>query len=185
MKIEETSIEGLCIFTPRIFSDERGSFHESFRKSFFDEIFDNINFIQENESISKRGVLRGLHFQVPPFSQSKLIKVNHGKIFDVAVDLRLNSKTFGCHYSIVLDDISKQQFFIPKGFAHGFLVLSDKAHVSYKVDQYYNKDAECGIIFNDQDFLIDWPISKEQIILSEKDKSNISFDDFKNRFIFE
>ena len=170
MEIVKTSIEGLVIMQPKVFQDERGYFMESFKESFLKENFPDIRFIQENESKSSYGVLRGLHFQKPPFDQTKLVRVIHGEIQDIAVDLRKESKTFGKYYSIILSGLNKKQLLVPKGFAHGFLTLSDEATILYKVDQIYSPKHESGLIFNDNELNIDWKIKKEKIVVSKKDK---------------
>ena len=170
MEIEKTNIEGLVIFHPKIFNDERGYFFESYNKKSLMKFLPKVNFVQDNESKSSYGVLRGLHFQKPPFEQSKLVRVIKGKVLDVALDLRKKSKTFGSYQSVILSEENKKQFFIPKGFAHGFLVLSNYAIFSYKVDNYYNKESESGIRYNDKELNIDWKICESEIIVSEKDK---------------
>lgn len=169
MEIVKTSIEGLVIIQPRVFQDERGYFMESYKESFIKENFPDIHFIQDNESESSYGVLRGLHFQQPPYEQTKLVRVIQGEVLDVAVDIRKGSPTYGKWESIILSGENKKQFFIPKGFAHGFLVLSDKAIFSYKVDNSYYPKRERGIKFNDPDLSINWPLHPNQIQLSDKD----------------
>ncbi|MDC0080497.1 dTDP-4-dehydrorhamnose 3,5-epimerase [Flavobacteriaceae bacterium] len=182
MKFFNVKIEGLVICEPTKYYDERGFFSETFRKDLFqDFIGHNIDFCQENFSESKFGVLRGLHFQKEPFSQSKLISVVKGKILDVAVDLRKNSKNYGENFCIELDDVKNQQLFIPKGFAHGFLVLSESAKVCYKVDNFYNPDAECGLNYNDPSLNIDWKINSDLIIVNKKD-TNYPLFNSKNHF---
>lgn len=168
MEVISTWIKGLTIIQPRVFEDERGYFMESYQHSFFVENFPDIKFIQDNESKSSFGVLRGLHFQKPPFEQTKLVRVIKGKVLDVAVDLRQGSDTFGKHYSIILSEENKTQFLIPKGFAHGFIVLSEEAIFNYKVDNVYAPDHDSGILYNSLD--IDWIIDERNIIVSEKDK---------------
>jgi dTDP-4-dehydrorhamnose 3,5-epimerase len=169
MEIVKTSIEGLVLIEPRVFKDDRGYFMESYKESFMMENFPNINFIQDNESKSTYGVLRGLHFQKPPFEQTKLVRVVDGKVLDVAVDLRKGSPTCGKWESFILSGENKKQLFIPKGFAHGFIVLSDSATLNYKVDNYYSKSHESGIRFDDKTLNIDWMIPLNKIIISEKD----------------
>ena len=170
MKFIKADIPDLVICETKKLNDERGFFTESFRKDLFENFLgQKINFCQENTSESKYGVLRGLHFQVEPFAQSKLVSVTKGKILDVAVDIRKNSKYYGKSFSIELDDIENNQLFIPKGFAHGFIVLSKTARVSYKVDNYYNPQSERGINFNDTSLGIDWKLDINSIILNEKD----------------
>tara|TARA_Y100000766_G_C18778394_1_gene542002 strand:+ start:37 stop:588 length:552 start_codon:yes stop_codon:yes gene_type:complete len=171
MKLIKTSIEGLIILKSTIVNDNRGYFLESYNKKNINSLLGNINFVQENESMSFKGVLRGLHFQKPPFAQAKLVKCLQGEILDVAVDLRKTSKTFCKHETCLLSQQNKKQIFIPKGFAHGFLVLSDFAVVSYKVDNYYNPKYESGILWNDRSLNINWNIDKDKLILSEKDKN--------------
>ena len=169
MEIVKTSIEGLVVIEPKVYADERGYFMESYKESFIKENFPKIRFIQDNESKSSYGVLRGLHFQKPPFEQTKLVRVIEGEVLDVAVDLRKNSPTFGNWESVILSGDNKKQFFVPKGFAHGFVVLSDKAIVSYKVDNPYSLKHESGIIYDDDKLKINWTIPKSDLKLSEKD----------------
>lgn len=172
MTVEETYLKGCFVITPRVFKDERGYFFESFNKKVFEEETGvSVDFVQDNQSQSSKGVLRGLHYQEGKFAQAKLVKVIKGAVLDVCVDLRKNSVTFGQHFSTVLNSIEKKQLFIPRGFAHGFLVLEDDTVFSYKCDNYYNKSSERGVIYNDKDLNIDWKFSKEKLILSEKDKS--------------
>jgi len=185
MEIIKTSIEGLLIIKPRVFEDERGYFMESFKESFINENFPDIKFIQDNESKSSYGVLRGLHFQKPPFEQTKLVRVISGKVLDVAVDLRAGSKTYGKHVGIELSDENKLQFLIPKGFAHGFVVLSENAIFSYKVDNIYNSSSDSGIAFNDPDLKIQWPIPTKDLIISNKDSSLKSFKEYLIKSDFE
>lgn len=169
MEIIKTSIDDLLIIKPKVFQDERGYFMESFKESFISENFPHLKFIQDNESKSSYGVLRGLHFQKPPFEQTKLVRVISGKVLDVAVDLREGSKTYGKHVSVELSDENKLQFLIPKGFAHGFVVMSEDAIFSYKVDNYYVPSCDSGIFYDSLD--IDWIIPKTEIIISEKDRN--------------
>ena len=175
MEITKTSIEGLLIIKPKVFEDDRGYFMESYKDSFIKESFPDIHFVQDNESKSSYGVLRGLHFQKPPFEQTKLVRVIQGEVLDVAVDLRKDSETYGKWESIILSGENKKQFLVPKGFAHGFIVISDTAIFSYKVDNIYAPDYDSGIIYNDQYLNIDWRLSKDDIIISEKDKSLSNF----------
>lgn len=170
MEIVKTSIEGLVIIKPKVYLDERGYFMESYKESIIKENFPDIHFIQDNESRSSYGVLRGLHFQKPPFEQTKLVRVIEGEVLDVAVDLRKNSRTYGKWESIILSGENKKQFFIPKGFAHGFLVLSEKAIFSYKVDNIYVPESESGILYNDTVLSIDWKINQDDVIVNHKDK---------------
>lgn len=171
MEIIKTSIEGLVIIQPKAFEDERGYFMESYKESFIKENFPDIHFIQDNESKSSYGVLRGLHFQKPPFDQTKLVRVIDGEVLDVAVDLRKGSLTYGKWVSILLSGKNKKQLFIPKGFAHGYIVLSKNALFSYKVDNLYSPDHETGIIYNDKTLNIDWKIPKKNILISKKDQN--------------
>ena len=169
MEIIKTSIKGLVIIQPRVFEDERGYFMESYKESFIKENFPGVHFIQDNESKSTYGVLRGLHFQKPPFEQTKLVRVIDGEVLDVAVDLRKDSPTYGKWESIILSGENKKQFFIPKGFAHGFVVLSKEAVFSYKVDNIYAPQYDSGIYYDDKDLSIDWAIPKSKLIVSQKD----------------
>ncbi len=169
MLIKETGIDGLLIIEPKVFNDDRGYFFESYSKQKFDDLNLNIDFIQDNESFSSFGVIRGLHYQLEPYAQTKLLRVVSGKILDVAVDLRKQSPTFGEYYAIELSSDNKLQFLIPKGFAHGLSVLSDTVIVNYKCDNYYNKESEGGISYADPELGIDWKITKDLAIVSEKD----------------
>lgn len=169
MKIEETFIKNLVIIQPDIFSDERGYFFESYNEDKFNKEGLNYKFIQDNQSFSKRGVIRGLHLQINPFAQAKLVRVLEGEILDVVVDLRKNSPTYGQHESVILSADNKNQLMIPPGFAHGFSVLSQTASVIYKVDQLYDKNSERGIRFDDPSLNIDWRVDSNEIIVSEKD----------------
>lgn len=175
MKVQTTPIEGLLIIEPDIFKDNRGYFFETYQIKRFQELGIKSTFVQDNESYSTYGVIRGLHYQIGEFAQAKLIRVIKGKVYDVAVDLRKNSPTFGQWFGIELDDIHKKMFYIPRGFAHGFSVLSEDAIFSYKCDNYYNKGSERGIIFSDLFLNIDWKIPEDKIIVSEKDKLLPSF----------
>ena len=169
MKITSTSFEGLLVIEPKVFDDSRGYFYESYnKKSFYDSGIDT-EFVQDNQSSSIRGVLRGLHFQRPPFAQVKLIRVLLGVIQDVVVDLRQSQPTFGKHYSIELSDLNRKQLLVPQGFAHGFLVLSERADVLYKCDSFYRPEAEGGIRYDDVQLAIGWQIGKEKRIVSDKD----------------
>lgn len=171
MKITETKFKGLLIIEPQVFTDQRGYFMETFNMEVFRKAGIVFNPVQDNESKSVRGVIRGLHYQLRPFEQAKLIRVVEGKILDVALDLRRESKTFGKWYSIELDAESKKQLFIPRGFAHGFSVLSETAVVQYKCDNYYNPSYERGILPIDPALGIDWNIDIKEAIISEKDKN--------------
>ncbi len=165
----KTEIPEVVIVEPKIWEDERGYFFESFRKDLFEQEIGKINFIQENESFSTYGTLRGLHYQLPPFAQSKLVRVVHGKVLDVAVDIRKGSPTFGKYVSVELSGENKKQLFIPQGFAHGFVTLSETAIFQYKVDNVYNRESEGGIIWNDETIGIDWGLNELEVKLSEKD----------------
>ena len=171
---KKTKIEDVKIIIPSIFKDNRGYFFESYNENLFNENFKNIKFIQDNESESKFGTLRGLHFQKYPYEQSKLVRVIKGKIQDIAVDLRPKSITYKKYVSIILDEQNKKQLFIPKGFAHAFLTLSDKAIVSYKVDAFYSQEYDSGIKFDDPTLNIKWELDKNDISISEKD-NNLSY----------
>ena len=172
MNIIQTPIPEVLIIEPRIFGDKRGYFLESFSQQWFTQNIHNTHFVQDNESRSKYGVLRGLHFQKPPHAQSKLVRVVKGKVLDVAVDIRKGSPTFGQHVATILSDENKRQLFVPRGFAHGFAVLSDDAIFQYKCDNYYAPQSECAIAYNDPALNIDWQIMESEIQLSDKDKHN-------------
>ena len=172
MKVIETEIEGVFILEPRVFGDDRGYFLESFSLKHFVEKVSKTVFVQDNESKSKYGVLRGLHYQLPPYTQAKLVRVVKGRVLDVAVDIRKGSPTFGKYVAVELSEENKLQFFLPKGFAHGFAVLSEEAIFQYKCDEYYAPDYEGAICFDDPDLGIDWRLPLEDIILSEKDKKH-------------
>lgn len=170
MKAEKIDLEGIIVFTPDIYSDHRGYFFESFNAAQFRELSGlDISFVQDNESFSSSGVLRGLHYQIPPHEQGKLIRVIQGSVLDVAVDIRENSDTLGQYFMIELNEKNKKQVYIPPGFAHGFLTLSETAIFSYKCTNFYNKDSESGILYNDKRLNIDWKTGKNKFILSEKD----------------
>ena len=170
MIVKETILEGCFVIQPKVIQDKRGYFLESFNQAVFKEgLKRDINFVQDNESFSSKGVLRGLHYQIGDHAQAKLVRVIKGKILDVVVDLRTDSPTFSKHISIELSEDNKTQLFIPRGFAHGFVVLSDTAIFSYKCDNFYNKASEGGIIYNDKDLNIDWKLDEKEFIVSEKD----------------
>ena len=169
MKIIKTPIEGLLIIEPRVFGDERGYFFESYSERDFTEAVGPVKFVQDNESKSRYGVLRGLHFQKEPYAQAKLVRVVSGAVLDVAVDLRKGSPTFGQHFSVELTGENHRQFFIPKGFAHGFCVLSEEVVFQYKCDEFYHPEAEGGIAWDDPDLAIDWRLPAADLILSSKD----------------
>ena len=171
MRIEKTSLAGCFLIHDTFFGDERGYFFESFnRKTFFNQTGMDVNFVQDNQSGSQKGVLRGLHFQTGEFAQAKLVRVLNGSVLDVAVDIRKNSPTYGKYVAVELTGDSRTQFFVPRGFAHGFVVLSERANFFYKCDNYYNKAAEGGIMFNDTALGIDWQLPTEELILSDKDR---------------
>tara|TARA_Y100000996_G_scaffold261694_1_gene205919 strand:+ start:96 stop:623 length:528 start_codon:yes stop_codon:yes gene_type:complete len=174
MKIVNTEIKDVLLIKPSVYNDSRGYFFESYNKKILSKYDFNFDFVQDNESKSSFGVLRGIHFQNAPFEQSKLVRVIKGKIQDVAIDLRATSATYKKYVSVILDDKNKEQLFIPKGFGHAFLTLSDTAIISYKVDNIYNKDADAGIKYNDSSININWELDKHQIILSKKD-SQLSY----------
>ena len=182
MTIEKTFIEDLVILVPRVFEDSRGYFFEAHNQSKFHENGIEYQFIQDNQSFSKRGVIRGLHLQINPFAQAKLVRVLQGEILDVAVDLRKKSVTYGKYFSVVLSAENKKQLMVPHGFAHGFSVLSETASVLYKVDETYDKESERGIRYNDPTLAIDWQIHPDEVIVSEKDLILPSFDEINWSF---
>ena len=179
--VEETYLKGCFVITPKVFDDKRGYFFESFNNVLFKkETGITPKFVQDNQSKSKKGVLRGLHFQTGEYAQAKLVRVIKGKVLDVCVDLRQTSPTLGKSFSIVLDDQNHQQFYIPRGFAHGFLTLEDDTIFSYKCDNYYHKPSESGILYNDKTLNIDWNFPEEELTISEKDMQLLTFEDFLN-----
>lgn len=182
MILEKTDIEDLVIITPKVFGDHRGYFLESFNADWFKKNVLATEFIQDNESKSSRGVIRGLHFQVPPYDQAKLVRVISGEVIDVAVDLRSNSSTYGKVFTIKLSGDNKKQLFIPRGFAHGFSVLSEEAIFAYKVDNNYNVEAEGGIMWNDPTLAINWEVNEVEAQISAKDQLLSKFSDFKTPF---
>lgn len=171
MKVIETEIEGVRVLEPSVWEDERGYFFESFSQRRFEAEVGKVVFVQDNESKSVYGVVRGLHYQLPPYTQAKLVKVVRGKVLDVVVDIRKNSPAFGRHLAIELSESNKRQLFVPKGFAHGFAVLSEEVIFQYKCDEYYVPESEAGIRFDDPCLQIDWEIPREKMILSAKDLS--------------
>ena len=181
MEVIKTAIEGPVIIEPRIFKDSRGYFFESFSQREFDEKVAKITFVQDNESKSSYGVMRGLHFQRPPFTQSKIVRCVLGKVLDVAVDIRKGSPTYGQHVAVELSEDNHRQFFIPKGFAHGFAVLSETAVFQYKCDEFYHPEADAGISILDDSLGIDWRI-KDNVILSDKDTKHPLLKDFDSPF---
>lgn len=182
MNVIKTKIEGLVIIEPKVFFDGRGYFFESFSQQRFNELVAPITFVQDNESKSSYGVLRGLHFQKPPYTQSKLVRVVKGAVLDVAVDLRRNSPTFGQYESVLLTEENKRQFFVPQGFAHGFAVLSEEAVFQYKCDNYYAPQSEGSVLWNDPAIGIDWQLPTEVIQLSDKDKKAVLLKDLEAIF---
>ena len=184
MPFIQTNIPDLLIFEPKVFEDDRGFFFESFNQQTFHAAGIEIDFVQDNQSFSKYGVIRGLHYQLNPHAQVKLIRVLVGKILDVAVDIRKGSPTFGKSFSIELSADNRKQLFIPNGFAHGFSVLSDHAEVLYKCDFFYSKESEGGILYNDKNLNIDWKIPAGKEIISEKDKALSLFAECRNNFIY-
>lgn len=182
MEVIQTAIEGLVIIEPKIFKDARGYFFESFSQREFDEKVRKINFVQDNESMSGYGVMRGLHFQRPPFTQSKLVRCVKGRVLDVAVDIRKESPTYGRHVAVELSEENHRQFFVPRGFAHGFAVLSKTAVFQYKCDNFYPPEADSGISLQDESLGIDWRIPISHAILSEKDTKHLCLKDFDSPF---
>ena len=170
MNFIKTKIDGVFIIEPDVFGDSRGYFFESYNKEVFHRAGITADFVQDNQSFSKYGVVRGLHFQKPPFTQAKLVRVLSGRVLDVAVDIREGSPTFGQYVSVELSDENKKQFFIPRGFAHGFSVLSETAVFTYKCDNFYHKESEMGIAYNDPSIGVDWQIPSEKVCVSDKDK---------------
>lgn len=177
MNYIQTTIDGVWVIEPQVFKDDRGYFMEAFKKEEFEAHVGKVDFVQDNESKSSFGVLRGLHYQKGEFSQAKLVRVIQGCVFDVAVDLRKSSPTFGKYVSVELSEENKRQFFIPRGFAHGFLVLSEEAIFTYKVDNGYAPHAEASIVYNDPHLKIDWPVAALQMVLSEKDTNGKRFEE--------
>ena len=182
MKVIETSIPGVVIIEPRIFGDDRGYFFESFSQREFEEKIGHVNFVQDNESMSSYGVMRGLHFQRPPFTQAKLVRCVRGKVIDVAVDIRNGSPTYGKHVAVELTEDNHRQFFIPKGFAHGFAVLSETAVFQYKCDEFYHPESEGGVSILDDSLGIDWNIDIARAVLSDKDTRYPALKDFVTPF---
>lgn len=183
MEVIKTEIEGVVIIEPRVFGDARGYFFESFNaREFAEKTGMQVNFVQDNESMSHYGVLRGLHFQQPPFAQSKLVRVVKGRVLDIAVDIRVGSPTYGKYVSVELTEDNHRQFFMSKGFAHGFSVLSDEVIFQYKCDEFYAPQSEGAIAWNDPDLAIDWKIPADKVLLSDKDKKHPFLRDFKSPF---
>ena len=184
MEIIKTGIEGLLILEPRIFQDARGYFFESFSQREFEEKVGPVHFVQDNESMSSYGVMRGLHFQRPPYTQTKLVRCVSGRVLDVAVDIRQGSPTYGQHVAVELTAENHRQFFIPKGFAHGFAVLSETAVFQYKCDEFYHPEADAGISIQDESLGIDWRIPMDKAILSDKDTRHGMLADFQSPFTY-
>lgn len=182
MEVIKTPIEGLLIIEPRIFSDARGYFFESFSQRDFDEKVGHVTFVQDNESMSTRGVIRGLHFQRPPYTQTKLVRCVRGAVLDIAVDIRKGSPTYGQHVAVELTGDNHRQFLISKGFAHGFAVLSEEAVFQYKCDEFYHPEADAGIQLSDPALGIDWRIPFDEAIMSDKDTKHPLFKDFESPF---
>lgn len=185
MKFQKTNIDGVFVINPNIIDDQRGYFLETFNKREFNREIGNINFIQDNESKSSKGVLRGLHYQKPPFEQAKLVRCIEGEVLDIALDIREGSPTYGLYHFVRLSKKNKKQVFIPRGFAHGFLVLSDIAIFSYKVDNFYSPKHDSGIRWNDDDLNIQWGLHESHIYVSEKDKKLPFFSEFQSPFKFQ
>ncbi len=177
MEYIKTEIEGVYIIEPKVFEDARGYFFEAFKSEEFKKHIGDVEFVQDNESKSSRGVLRGLHYQKGEYSQAKLVRVIKGRVLDVAVDMRKSSKTFGKHVMVELSDENKRQFFIPRGFAHGFLVLSDEAIFTYKVDNVYAPEHEASVRFDDNKLGINWPIDPNKVLTSQKDLAALPFEE--------
>lgn len=182
MKFTKTKIEGVIIIEPRVFGDDRGYFLESYNEKEFEKAIGKLSFVQDNESKSSKGVLRGLHFQKPPYSQAKLVRCIEGKVLDVAVDIRDGSKTFGQHVAVELSGENKKQVFIPRGFAHGFLVLSESATFAYKVDNSYAPEYDAGIRWDDSMLNIQWGVNENEVMVSEKDAEFPFFLEFETPF---
>ena len=184
MEVIKTAIEGVYVIEPKVFGDARGYFFESFSEKEFKEKVGDIHFVQDNESMSKFGVIRGLHFQRPPYSQSKLVRCVKGEVIDVAVDIRKGSPTYGQHVAVRLTEENHRQFFIPQGFAHGFAVLSESAVFQYKCDNFYHPEADGGISIMDESLGIDWGLKMEEALLSEKDTKHPKLAEFDTPFVW-
>ena len=184
MEVIKTDIEGPLIIEPKVFGDARGYFFESFSQRAFDAKVGELRFVQDNESCSRRGVMRGLHFQMPPFTQAKLVRCVRGAVLDVAVDIRRGSPTYGRHVAVELTEDNHRQFFVPKGFAHGFSVLSEVAVFQYKCDEFYHPEADAGISILDESLGIDWLIPLEEAVLSEKDTRHPLLSGFESPFVY-
>lgn len=175
---ESTGIEGLIVVNPKVFKDDRGYFFESYNERLFKENGIDANFVQDNQSFSTFGTIRGLHSQLGDHAQAKLVRVLDGEVLDVAVDVRPGSKTFGQHFSVKLSAENNKQLFVPRGFLHGFSVLSETAVFAYKCDNFYNKESELGVMYNDSSLAIDWMIEEKDQLISDKDKVNLSFEEY-------
>lgn len=184
MEVIKTDIEGPLVIEPKVFGDARGYFFESFSQREFDAKVGELRFVQDNESCSRRGVMRGLHFQMPPFTQAKLVRCVRGAVLDVAVDIRRGSPTYGRHVAVELTEDNHRQFFVPKGFAHGFSVLSEVAVFQYKCDEFYHPEADAGISILDESLGIDWRIPLEEAVLSEKDTRHPLLSGFESPFVY-
>ena len=182
MKFIKTEISDVYIIEPSVFGDARGYFLESYNQKKFEEVVGKTSFVQDNESKSSKGVLRGLHFQKPPFQQAKLVRCIEGEVLDVAVDIRKNSKTYGKHISVKLSGENKHQLFVPRGFAHGFIVISDNATIAYKVDNTYAPNYDAGIRWNDKELNIQWGMLEYQVLVSKKDAELPFFSEFESPF---
>ena len=178
MELKKTPLKDCFILKPNVFRDERGLFYETYNQKVFEKVTGlNVDFVQDNQSISSKGVLRGLHLQSGEMAQAKLVRVVKGTVLDIVVDIRKNSETFGKSFSIILDDVEHLQLFVPRGFAHGFITLSEQSIFSYKCDNYYDKASESGIIYNDATLALDWHLPKEEFIISEKDLELLTFEE--------
>jgi dTDP-4-dehydrorhamnose 3,5-epimerase len=186
MKFIKQSIPEVVVIEPKVHGDDRGYFVETFRQDLFEQAIGyKVNFVQDNESKSIKGVLRGLHFQLPPFAQSKLVRVIEGQVLDIAVDIRVGSPTYGQHVALELNGEDKRQVFVPRGFAHGFIVLSDTATFAYKVDNFYSPECDRGLAFDDEKLNINWLLPKESLQLSDKDKKQANLATFENSFQYD
>ncbi|UEG53975.1 dTDP-4-dehydrorhamnose 3,5-epimerase [Mucilaginibacter daejeonensis] len=182
MKVTTTAIEGLLIIEPRIFPDDRGYFFESYNKKKFEDAGIIADFVQDNQSFSQKGTLRGMHAQAPPFAQGKLVRVIQGRVLDIAVDIRKDSPTYGQHVSVELSSENQLQFWVPPGFLHGFVTLEDDTIFTYKVTNYYDKDSEIGVLWNDPTLALGWGVNETEVLLSPKDELLQKFDDFVSPF---
>lgn len=185
MKLSETGFPGLFILEPRIFEDERGYFFESYNEKVFEDVGIYLRFVQDNQAKSKFGIVRGLHYQLNPYAQTKLIRVLSGSIVDAVVDIRVGSPTFGKAFTVLLSAENKRQLLVPQGFAHGYSVISPTAEVLYKCDQFYNKQSEGGLLWNDPSLNINWQVPEKDVLVSEKDAQQPLFSSCQNNFVFE